>query len=237
MSELRPHKVMLISGARKGIGRFLAEHYLAEGWRVVGCSRGPSDLRHDHYRHAQLDVGNEEAVVTTISEVRNREGRLDALLNNAGVASMNHFLLTPAATVESIMRTNYLGTFLLSREGAKLMRGNGGGRIINFSSIGVPLRLEGEAAYNASKAAVAELSEILARELAPFSITVNVVGPTPIETDLIRNVPKASLDRLLKRQAIPRLGSFADVVNVTDFYLRPESCFITGQTIYLGGVC
>jgi len=236
MSGPPAHKVMLISGARKGIGRFLAEHYLAQGWHVVGCSRGQSDLQHDRYRHAQLDVANEEAVAKTINEVRKVEGRLDALLNNAGTASMNHFLLTPAATAESIMRTNYLGTFLLSREAAKLMRGNGGGRIINFSSIGVPLKLEGEAAYNASKAAIAELSEILARELAPFSITVNVVGPTPIETDLIRNVPKASLDRLLRRQAIPRLGSFADVVNVTDFYLRPESCFITGQTIYLGGV-
>src|SRR5258708_23563799 len=135
-----PSKVMLISGARKGIGRFLAEHYLANGWRVVGCSRGSSDLKHEYYRHTPLDVADEEAVVKTFSEVRKVEGRLDALLNNAGVASMNHFLLTPAATVESIMRTNYLGTFLLSREGAKLMQGNGGGRIINFSSIGVPLR-------------------------------------------------------------------------------------------------
>ncbi len=236
MNGAPPHKVMLISGARKGIGRCLTEHYLAQGWRVVGCSRGPSDLRHEHYRHAQMDVANEEDVAKTMGEVRKIEGRLDALLNNAGVASMNHFLLTPSATVESIMRTNYLGTFLLSREGAKLMRGSGGGRIINFSSIGVPLRLEGEAAYNASKAAVAELSQILARELAPFSITVNVVGPTPIATDLIHHVPKASIDRLLKRQAIPRLGSFADVINITDFYLRPESCFITGQTLYLGGV-
>jgi len=236
MNDPQPRKVMLISGARKGIGRFLTEHYLAQGWHVVGCSRGPTDLQHDHYRHAQTDVANEDDVVKTFGEVRKVEGRLDALLNNAGVASMNHFLLTPARTAEAIMRTNYLGTFLLSREGAKLMRGNGGGRIVNFSSIGVPLKLEGEAAYNASKAAIGELSQILARELAPFSITVNVVGPTPIATDLIRNVPKASMERLLKRQAIARLGTFADVVNVTDFYLRPESCFITGQTIYLGGV-
>lgn len=237
MSELRPPKVMLISGARKGIGKFLAEHYLTGGWHVVGCSRGSSDLQHDRYRHLQLDVTNEQEVVKMMGDVRKMEGRLDALLNNAGIASMNHFLLTPASTAENIMRTNYLGTFLLSREAAKLMRGNGGGRIINFSSIGVPLRLEGEAAYNASKAAISELSQILARELAPFSITVNIVGPTPIETDLIKNVPKNSLERLLRRQAIPRLGSFADVANVTDFFLRPESCFITGQTIYLGGVC
>ena len=77
---------------------------------------------------------------------------------------------------------------------------------------------------------------MLARELAEFDITVNAVGPTPIETDLIRSIDKGKLDRLLNRQAIQRYGTFEDIANVIDFYLQKQSGFITGQTLFLGGV-
>jgi 3-oxoacyl-[acyl-carrier protein] reductase len=140
------------------------------------------------------------------------------------------------ATVQSILSTNVVGTFLFCREAAKLMQPRRWGRIINFTTVATPLKLEGEAIYAASKAAVRSLTEVLAREFAPFGVTVNSVGPTPIETDLIRSVPKERMDRLIARQAFPRMGTFEDVANVTDFYLRPESGFITGQNLYLGGI-
>jgi 3-oxoacyl-[acyl-carrier protein] reductase len=110
------------------------------------------------------------------------------------------------------------------------------GRIVNFTSVAVPLDLEGESVYAASKSAVVTFTRILARELAPANITVNAVGPTPVMTDLIRSVPKDKLDRLLKRQAIHRYGAFKDISNVIDFFIRPESDFVTGQVIYLGGI-
>lgn len=228
--------VTLITGARKGIGRALAERYLAQGHLVVGCSRAASDLDHPRYVHHQVDVADEAGVATMFTRIRKEQGRLDHVLNNAGIASMNHALLTPLASVRAIFETNVMGTFLLCREGARLMAKRKMGRIVNFATVATPLRLEGEAAYAASKAAVVSLTEVLAREFAPFRITVNAVGPTPVPTDLVKSVPPEKMDALLARQAIKRFGTMEDVGNACDFFLRPESDFVTAQTIYLGGV-
>lgn len=229
-------KTIVITGTRKGIGKALAEHYLAEGWQVAGCSRGESSIEHAHYSHFPLDIADESAVVGMARALKKELGGVEALLNNAGIASMNHALLTPAATVNRIFSTNVVGTFLFCREMAKLMRAGKSGRIVNFTTVAHPLNLEGEAIYAASKAAVESLTRILAREFAELGITVNAVGPTPIDTDLIRGVPQAKMDALIQRQAIRRLGEVRDILNPIDFYLRPESDFITGQVLYLGGV-
>ena len=234
MSENSP--VILITGTSKGIGAYLARHYLEKGWRVAGCSRGEATLEHERYSHTSLDVGNEKAVTAMVRECGRRYGRVDALLNNAGIASMNAALLTPGSTLEKVFRTNCFGAFTFAREAAKLMLPSKSGRIVFFTTVARPLRLEGEIAYASSKAAVESIAQILSRELAPHGVTVNAVGPTPVKTDLIRGVSEEAIARLLKRQAIRRLGEFTDVSNVVDFFLSPESGFVTGQVIYLGGV-
>ena len=228
-------RVMIVTGTRKGIGRHLAEHYCSQGFSVHGCSRGEAALEHPSYTHHQLDVADEEAAAGLFAAVRKTSGRLDVLINNAGVASMNHFLLTPLDTVRRIFETNVVGTVLFAREAAKLMRRSGAGRIVNLTTIAVPLKLEGESIYAASKAAVISLTEILARELAELRITVNAVGPAPIRTDLIKGVPEEKIARLLERLAIHEHGQMEDVANVIDFFISPTSHAVTGQVVFLGG--
>ncbi len=229
--------ITLITGTRKGIGRHLAEYYVQRGHLVIGCSRGENETFLENYDHFSVDVADEKNVKKMFLSIRERYGKLDHLINNAGIASMNHTLLTPLTTVNNILNTNLVGTFLFCREAAKLMLSNKFGRIINFTTVATPLKLEGEAIYAASKAAVLSLTQILSRELAEFGVTVNSIGPNPIETDLIRSVQQEKMQRLLQRQAIPRFGVFEDVTNIIDFYIKRESNFITGQNLYLGGVC
>lgn len=232
-------QITLITGTRKGIGKFLAEHYVDKGHFVIGCSREAPDWALENYQHYEADVCDEKAVKQIFSGVQKEHGRLDNLINNAGIASMNHTVLTPLSSVNNVLNTNVIGTFLFCREATKIMQKTSrecGARIVNFATVATPLKLEGEAIYAASKAAVVLLTQIMAREFADWSITVNAVGPTPIKTDLIRGVPKSKMDALLARQAIHDFGTFEDVSNVIDFYLKPESRFVTGQVIYLGGV-
>ena len=107
---------------------------------------------------------------------------------------------------------------------------------MNVSTVAVPLSLEGEAVYAASKSAVETFTRVTARELGQWGITCNAVSPSPVRTDLTRNVSEQTMSKLIARQAVPRWAEPADVVNVVDFFLRPDSGLVTGQVVYLGGV-
>ena len=225
---MNEQKIILITGASKGIGEYLVNYYLDKGFLVCGCSRNNIIKNTANYQHFCCDVGEEDEVIPVFREINRKYSRLDILINNAGIASMNHALLTPAKTVNSIFKTNFLGTFLFCREAAKIMQKRKNGRIINFSSIAVPLKLNGEAIYASSKAAINTLTSILSNELGGLGITVNAIGPTPIKTDLIKNIPQEKIERLIERQAIKRFGKYEDVINVIEFFIKPESNFITG---------
>ncbi len=229
-------KLMLITGTRKGIGHSLALLYLQAGFQVVGCSRGDASIKHDNYVHYCVDVSDEKAVSYMVKDIKKHHGIIDVLLNNAGMASMNHLLTTTMSKAKQVFETNFFGTFLFSREVAKQMMRQKKGVIINYSTVAVALNLEGEAVYAASKSAIESLTRISAKELGQFGIRVNAIGPTPVETDLIRQVPKEKLDELLNAQVIKRFGTVADIKNVIDFFISEKSHFITGQVVYLGGV-
>lgn len=233
MSEDR---VVLVTGSRTGIGRHLAEHYSQRGFVVEGCSRNPVDWEAENYTHHLVDVADERQVKTMMSSIARRHGRLDVVINNAAMASMNHVLLTPASSANRMLEVNVTGTMIVCRDAAKLMMRQRSGRIINFTTIVAPIALAGEAMYAASKAAVVTLTRILAFELGQWGITCNSFGATPIMTDMIRGVPQAKIDQVVDGLAIKRLGTYEDCSNVCDFFVRPESGNITGQVLYLGGI-
>lgn len=235
MMEALAGQALLITGSSRGIGRTLCETFLERGWKVFGCSRSESDIVHPNYRHFTLDVADEKAVVRMYSAIRTSGFPLYGLIANAGVASMNHALITPKATIDHVFNVNVVGTILCSREAGKLMVGRKSGRIITFGSVAVPYHLEGEAVYTASKAAVEAYTKVLARELGGLGITVNVVAPNPVKTDLIAGVPEAKMEALVNRQSIKRFGTFEDVLFAIDFFLDTRSSFVTGQVLYLGG--
>ena len=228
--------VMLVTGDRKGIGRYLSEYYLAKGYMVEGCSRGESDLQDPNYNHFSLDVADEKGVRKMVADVSKRHGRIDVVLNNAAIASMNHILLTPAASANRMMQVNVTGTMLVCRDAAKVMIKRKYGRIVNFTTIVAPIALAGEAIYAASKSAVVTFTRILAFELGQWGITCNSFGATPIMTDMIKGVPQDKINAVVNNLAIKRLGTNLDCANVCDFFISPVSDNITGQVIYLGGV-
>lgn len=232
-------KVMLITGTSKGIGKYLAEYYIEHGYIVIGCSRSNPPgvlLSAKDYLHFQADVTQEEDIKKIIIDIDKKYNHLDILINNVGAASMNHFLLTPKATIDKLFKINYISAFMVSQEAAKLMMRNKWGRIINFSTVAVPLLIEGEAVYASIKSAIETLTMIIAKELKPFGITCNAIGPAPIETDLIKNVPKDKIRQILIKLPSKRLGQFEDVSNMIDPLISESGDSITGQIMYMGGL-
>ena len=227
---------VLITGTSSGLGQQLAEHYLACGDVVIGCARRAAPITNSRYVHHIVDVTDETAVAAMLAAVRADYEGLDVLINNAGVAAMNAFALMPPAAMHHIVNTNLIGPMLLTHGAIRLLRKSSAGRIVNVTTIAVPLRLAGESVYAASKAALESFTRVLAKEVGAFRITCNAVGPSLTPTRLTSGLPAEVRSRLLRQQAVAREGTPADVANVIDFFLRPESDLVTGQIVYLGGI-
>ncbi len=227
--------IAIVTGSRKGIGLEITKFLLKNNYIVIGCSRKESLLKDSNYKHFAIDLNNEKDVLSMFSYCRKNYHRLDVLVNNVGIASMNHLLLMPTQSVRKILDTNFVTTFLCTREASKLMMLHKYGRIINFSTIATAIGLEGEAVYASSKMAIEKFTQISAKELASYNITVNCIAPSPVETDLIKNIHQEKIDMIIDQQIIKRYTTFTDINNVVKFFIDKNSDFISGQTIHLGG--
>ncbi len=227
--------VMVITGTSKGIGRDMAKHFAANGYRVVGCSRGASTLEVEGYDHYKVDVGDEKQVRQWVRNIKKYYKRADVLVCNAGVVrSALMMTVTPDEVLQTFLRTHVAGTYYVCREISKMMISRKQGRIITISSIGVPLHLEGTSAYSATKSAITEMTKILAKELAAAGITCNVLAPALYVTESAKALGKEWFDRLLDKQTIKRTVTIEEICNVISFYASKESGCITGQVINMG---
>ncbi|HEX2135109.1 MAG TPA: SDR family oxidoreductase [Microvirga sp.] len=224
---------LVVTGASRGLGAHVARKALGEGWEVLGLAyRAVADLP---YEVRACDVADPARVSETFKPLK-RDPDLWGLVNAAGVASMNLAVATPAATVQRVIGVNLLGTIYCATAFGKLAVRRRGGRIINFSTIAVPLAVKGEAVYAASKAGVEGFTRTFAREMGDFGVTVNAVAPGPVDTDLIAKVPRERIDEIVGRQLIAEQATKDDVWNIVRFLLSDEASAVTGQIINVNGI-
>lgn len=223
---------VIVTGASRGLGRHCAEQLHERGYRVVGLGRTAAADAAFEMRSA--DVTDPKSIASALADLR-RDTSVFALINAAGIASMNLVVTTPGDTVRRIIETNLLGTIFCCQQVAPALIKRGEGRIINFSTLGVPLAIKGEAIYVASKAGVEGFSRAFAREMSPHGVTVNTIAPGPIDTALIAKVPKENVAAVVKQQIIQKQGRPEDVWNIVSLLLSPESSMISGETIHVGG--
>jgi len=225
--------MILVTGASRGIGSALCAYFSGKGLPVLGLARS---LVHADFDTAVCDVTDPQAL-RVLAQRLLAEGRgVSVLINAAGIASMNLALTTPPATAEAIVKTNLLGTIYTCQQFVPHMIRAKAGRVINFSTIAVPLALEGESVYVASKAGVEAFTRTFAREVAAFGITVNCIAPGPVDTDLIKGVPDVKIQRIVDRQVIKRKFSPAEVCALADMLMSESASTLTGQVFHLGGV-
>lgn len=230
-------QVVLITGSSRGLGAMLTRHFLEQGATVVGFSRAPGPIKHDRFKHHGVDIRDEKQVKDAFAVLRAEHGKLDVLINNAAVPASQFAALTTLASAEDVFRTNFIGSFVVTREAVKLMMPRKYGRIVMLSSMMVPLAPAGGGMYSASKAALTQFARVLAKETAEQGITCNVLGVSAIETDMWKGIPREKLMALLETLPQKKLASAEDLFNAVDFLAGKCSGAITSQTLYLGGAC
>jgi 3-oxoacyl-[acyl-carrier protein] reductase len=233
----RPGTV-LITGTSRGLGLLLAERIASRGDQVLGFARSPAAFEHQNYRHVQLNLTNEAEVVDAFGRLNAAKEDIRLCVNNAGVSQNSLALLTKAHQFSSTLTANLTTTFLVSREALKHMKRRRFGRIVNMTSINVPMASVGGAAYNASKAGVEAMMRTFVNEVGPTEdITLNALGLSMVaDSGMVEGLSPAARQAKTARLAKPALLDICEIVHALDFFASPHARNITGQTLYFGGV-
>jgi NAD(P)-dependent dehydrogenase (short-subunit alcohol dehydrogenase family) len=239
-----PQKVALVTGAARGIGLAVARRFLADGWQVALLDIEGDLLAKsvealaaaDRAIGLHCDVSDANAVARALTDIERRFGRLDALVNNAGIAVFAPLLETSDADWSRVLEVNLTGPFLCTKAAAPLMRGHGGGAIVNITSISGLRASTLRSAYGTSKAALAHLTKQLAVELASLGIRVNGVAPGPVDTAMAKAVHSPEI-RADYHDAIPlnRYGLEEELAEAVFFLCSNRASYITGQILAVDG--
>ena len=237
-------RVALVTGAARGIGLATARRFLAEGWRVAlldiegellnGAVAGIADP--GNTLALTCDVSDAAGVAAAIDAIGKRFGRLDALVNNAGIAVFTPIMETSDADWSRVMEVNLTGPFLCTKAAVPVIREQGGGAIVNITSISGLRASTLRSAYGTSKAGLAHLTKQLAVELAAVGIRVNAVAPGPVETAMARAVHSPEI-RADYHDAIPlnRYGLEEELAEAIFFLCSDRASYITGQILAVDG--
>jgi 3-oxoacyl-[acyl-carrier protein] reductase len=241
-----PTKTAIVTGASRGIGSVVARRLAQDGFAiVVNYAGGEAEasalvkkIKADEGRaiSAQADVSKPVEVARLFDAAEKEFGGVDVLVNNAGLMTLSSIATTDDATFDRLVAVNLKGTFNGLREAAKRLRT--GGRIINFSTSVIGLKLETYGIYAATKSAIETLTAILSKELRGRSITVNAIAPGPTATDLFLNGKSPELiDRFAKMNPLERLGTPQDIAAAVAFLAGPDGSWINGQVLRANGGC
>ena len=234
-------EIAIVTGAGKGIGRAIAERLVADGFYVllvdqdrVAGEKAVEEIGNKDAAFFQADISNEAQVKALFSEADKLYGRIDVLVNNAGIIRDNMIWNMEAVDFDLVIQVNLKGSWLMCREAAIRMKEKQQGRIINIASRAW-LGNRGQTNYSASKAGVIGMSRALALEMGKYNVAVNVVAPGLIETPLTASIKKEALDKLIAAQPTKTMGKPEDVAHTVSFLASPKTSFITGQTFYVDG--
>jgi NAD(P)-dependent dehydrogenase (short-subunit alcohol dehydrogenase family) len=244
--DMSQQQTVLVTGGASGIGFAIVEAILAEGWRAIVVDLelknldrssdilSPSDNR---VRFERMNVADEDDVVRTITTCEAEFGPITGVVNSAGIGRDVPALDTRVDLFRKMLEVNLIGSFVVSREAARVMRGRGGGSIVNIASVSGVMGNKGCVAYGASKGGVITMTKVMAVELASLGIRVNAIAPGPIETPLVQEVHTPEV-RAAWMTTVPqrRYGSPDEIAGAAVFLLDyRKSSYITGQTICVDG--
>lgn len=238
-------RVALVTGGASGIGLATVERLLTSGWRVAIVDRDEKALAAQRKQHggsqdvfiAPLDVTDEAAAQAVVKSVCEKLGGLDGVVNSAGIAADIPALDTPVDLFRKILDVNVVGSFIVARAAAQVMRDRGGGAIVNMASVSGLRGSKGRSAYGASKGAVVVLTQVLANDLARYGVRVNAVAPGPVNTPMVKAM-HVDKDRGLWARHLPmrRYGEPGEIASVIEFLLDgTRSSYMTGEIVAVDG--
>lgn len=240
MSDLNG-KIALVTGASRGIGKAIAQQLVADGATVIGTATSEnganaiSDYLASNGTGIMLNVTDQESIDALLSQIKEQYGVVDILINNAGITRDNLLMRMKDDEWQDILDTNLTPIFKLSKAVLRGMMKNRHGRIINVGSVVGSTGNPGQANYAAAKAGVIGFTKSMAREVASRGITVNVVAPGFIDTDMTKGLSNEQKDAIFKDIPANRLGDPKEIAATVAFLVSDGAAYITGETIHVNG--
>lgn len=234
-------KVIVITGASRGIGKGISEYFLEKGHIVIGTFNKSlneaNEIKEKYplFDPIKTDVTNEEEIKKTVSEIIKKYGQIDCLINNAGISKTGLLQDMALEDYNEIFDVNVKGLFLFTKEVLPYMINKKSGKIINISSMWGITGGACEVLYSASKSAVIGFTKALAKEVGPSNINVNCIAPGVIKTDMLNNLKEDDLEVLREETPLLKIGTPFDIAKVCYFLFSENSDFITGQVISVDG--